>query len=41
VAALLICEGAKVKATNNNRDTPLHMAAYYGQTDMVELLIYL
>jgi ankyrin repeat protein len=35
----LITAGADKDAVSNYRDTPLHWAAYYGRTDIVQALI--
>jgi ankyrin repeat protein len=32
-------KSADVKVANNNGDTPLHRAAYYGELDVVKYLV--
>ena len=36
---LLLEKGAKVNATNEDGNTPLHVAAFMGRTELVQLLL--
>lgn len=38
IAKMLIDKDADVQSRNNDEKTPLHLAAYYGQTELVHIL---